>query len=212
MRGIHWWPVNSSNKGQWPGALIFSLIYTRTNGWINTRDAIDWRRHRVGIKANKVLMTGQINCVCYISSIHYLENYSTIAANSKQWKYYNFLDGLQVDIAFPLCQWQFITLADDIAECILYIHRKIHKIFRCSVSQRFIDLRVTQCLHKCNAWLWRSTHTTHNKNHYCDVTQTWWSPKSLATRLFFLNQRWHHLLADTQMKRPSKTRMSMCLV
>ena len=34
-RGIHRSPVNSPHKGQWRGALIFSLIHTWTNGCIN---------------------------------------------------------------------------------------------------------------------------------------------------------------------------------
>ena len=32
-RGIHRSPVNSPHKGQWRGALIFSLICVRINGW-----------------------------------------------------------------------------------------------------------------------------------------------------------------------------------
>ena len=38
--------VNSPHKGQWRGALIFSLICTWTNSWANNRDAGDLRRHR----------------------------------------------------------------------------------------------------------------------------------------------------------------------
>ena len=38
-------PVNSSHKGQWRGALMFSLIYARINGWVNTDEAGDLRRH-----------------------------------------------------------------------------------------------------------------------------------------------------------------------
>ena len=40
MRGIHWSPVNSPHKGQWRGALIFSLISAWINGWVNNRDAV----------------------------------------------------------------------------------------------------------------------------------------------------------------------------
>ena len=43
--GIHRSPVNSPQKGQWRGALKFSLISTWTNGWVNNRDAGDLRRH-----------------------------------------------------------------------------------------------------------------------------------------------------------------------
>ena len=46
VRGIHWSPVNSPHKGQWRGALMFSLICTRINGWVNNREAGDLRRHR----------------------------------------------------------------------------------------------------------------------------------------------------------------------
>ena len=39
-------PVNSPYKGQWRGALIFSLISAWINGWVNNRKAGDLRRHR----------------------------------------------------------------------------------------------------------------------------------------------------------------------
>ena len=44
--GIHQSSANSLHKGQWRGALMFSLISTRTNGWVNNREAGDLRRHR----------------------------------------------------------------------------------------------------------------------------------------------------------------------
>ena len=40
VRGIHRWPVNSPQKGQWRGALMFSLICAWINGWVNNRDVI----------------------------------------------------------------------------------------------------------------------------------------------------------------------------
>ena len=46
VRGIHRSPVNSPHKGQWRGALMFSLIYTWTHGWVNNREAGDLRRYR----------------------------------------------------------------------------------------------------------------------------------------------------------------------
>ena len=41
--GIHWSPVNSPHKGQWRGALVFSLICAWINGWANTLNAGDLR-------------------------------------------------------------------------------------------------------------------------------------------------------------------------
>ena len=46
VRGIHRWPVNCPHQGQWRGALVFSLIWAWTNGWVNNRDAGDLRHHR----------------------------------------------------------------------------------------------------------------------------------------------------------------------
>ena len=45
-RGIHRSPVNSPHKGQWRGALMFSLIWVWINGWVNKSEAGDLRRYR----------------------------------------------------------------------------------------------------------------------------------------------------------------------
>ena len=44
MRGIHRSQVNSPHKGQWRGALMFSLIWARINIWVNNGEAGDLRR------------------------------------------------------------------------------------------------------------------------------------------------------------------------
>ena len=46
VRGIHRSPVNSPHKGQWRGALMFSLICVWINGWINNIEAGDLRHYR----------------------------------------------------------------------------------------------------------------------------------------------------------------------
>ena len=46
VRGIHRSPVNSPHKGQWRGALMFSLICIWFNGWVNNRKVGDLRRYR----------------------------------------------------------------------------------------------------------------------------------------------------------------------
>ena len=45
VRWIHRSPVNSPHKGQWCGALMFSLICVWINDWVNNREAGDLRRH-----------------------------------------------------------------------------------------------------------------------------------------------------------------------
>ena len=41
VRGIHWSPVNSPHRGQWRGALMFSLICVWINGGVNNRETGD---------------------------------------------------------------------------------------------------------------------------------------------------------------------------
>ena len=46
VRGIHRSPVNSPHKGQWRGALLFSLVCACINSWVNNLEAGDLRHHR----------------------------------------------------------------------------------------------------------------------------------------------------------------------
>ena len=46
VRRFHWSPVNSTHKGQWRGALMFSLICVLINGSVNNRVPGDLRRYR----------------------------------------------------------------------------------------------------------------------------------------------------------------------
>ena len=45
VREIHRSPVNFPHKGQWRGALMFTLICDRMNGWVNNHEAGDSRRY-----------------------------------------------------------------------------------------------------------------------------------------------------------------------
>ena len=45
VREIHRSPVNFPHKGQWRGALMFTLICARKNGWVNNGEAGDLRRY-----------------------------------------------------------------------------------------------------------------------------------------------------------------------
>ena len=61
VRGIHRSSVNSPHKGQWRGALMFSLICPWINGWVNYREAGDLRRHRGHCDVS--VMFGYMMCV-----------------------------------------------------------------------------------------------------------------------------------------------------
>ena len=64
VRGIHRSTVNSPHKGQWRGALIFSLICVWINGWVNNREAGDLRRYHA-----RHDVTVMINCFIHAMRI-----------------------------------------------------------------------------------------------------------------------------------------------
>ena len=65
VRGIHRSPVNSPHKGQSRRALMFSLICAWANGWVNTREAGELRRHRahydVTVMSNRFSLRWMMN-------------------------------------------------------------------------------------------------------------------------------------------------------
>ena len=60
-RGIHRSSVNSPHKGQWRGALMFSMICAWINDWVNNREAGDLRRHRAHYDV--IVMEPEIICL-----------------------------------------------------------------------------------------------------------------------------------------------------
>ena len=62
VRGIHRSPVNSPHKGQWRGALMFSLICVWIHGWVNNREACDLRRYPAHYDVAVMQKSGPIQC------------------------------------------------------------------------------------------------------------------------------------------------------
>ena len=58
VRGTYRSPVNSPHKDQWCGALMFSLTCAWINGWVNTREAGDLRRHHAHYGIIVMSLTG----------------------------------------------------------------------------------------------------------------------------------------------------------
>ena len=95
VRRIHQSPVNSPHKGQWRGALVFSLICTRINGRVNNGEAGDLRRHEfpfdgvimnhegcggvvgVGVGWVKYLNLLNISYLCLQFLVHQFHQWST---------------------------------------------------------------------------------------------------------------------------------------
>ena len=59
--GIHRTPVNSPHKGQWRGALMFSLICACIDSWVINRKAGDVRRHRIHYDVTAMLHFKVVN-------------------------------------------------------------------------------------------------------------------------------------------------------
>ena len=59
-------PVNSPHKGQWRGALMFSLIFVWRNGWVNNREAGDLRRHRAHYGVTVMISCGYMKNISRI--------------------------------------------------------------------------------------------------------------------------------------------------
>ena len=72
VRGIQRSLVNSPLKGQWRGALMFSLISTSINGWVNTREAGDLRPHRAHYDV--IVMQYHINSAHVLSYCVYINS------------------------------------------------------------------------------------------------------------------------------------------
>ena len=89
VRGIHRSPVNSPHKGQWRGALMFSLICVWINGWVNNREAGDWRRYRA--HCDVIVMTVLEYCFVMLASWHS----NTIHITGMLWG--EWVNGMQVE-------------------------------------------------------------------------------------------------------------------
>ena len=88
VRGIHRSPVNSPHKGQWRGALMFSLICAWINDWVSNREAGDLRRHRAHydvIVMYTYMCTFDILPLDIIKSIWQQSFYQSQVLNCQQW-------------------------------------------------------------------------------------------------------------------------------
>ena len=75
VRGIHGSPVNYPHKGQWCGALMFSLICAWIHGWVNNREAVDLGRH---LAHYDVIMTSWSGTLCVCMWMEALEPHNQI--------------------------------------------------------------------------------------------------------------------------------------
>ena len=75
VRGIHRSPMNSLHKGQWHGALMFSLISSSINGWVNNREAGDLRCHCAPYDLT-VMCENTVNTMAVDALVHCITKWS----------------------------------------------------------------------------------------------------------------------------------------
>ena len=80
VRGIHRSPVNSPHKGQWRGAVMFSLICARINAWVNNQEAGDLRRYRTHYDV--IVMNRLVPRINKILTLHNLKSISSPLSDS----------------------------------------------------------------------------------------------------------------------------------
>ena len=78
VRGIHRSPVNSPHKGQWRSVLMFTLICSWINGWVNNREAGDLKRHRANYDVTVM------NTMLYYSPYLFL-NFNGCTVEVREW-------------------------------------------------------------------------------------------------------------------------------
>ena len=61
---LRYWPLNSPHKGQWRGALMFSLICARINSWVNNGEAGDLGHNRAHYDVTVMLNWQMVGILC----------------------------------------------------------------------------------------------------------------------------------------------------
>ena len=110
VRGIHRSPVNSPYKGQWRGALMFSLICAWINGWVKIGEAGDLRRHRAYYDVT--LMLRSIATIVYCTHRYLFCRFKVVG-----WEKYN--------------EWRSLIILILIEKRYLLYQKHAHVVFRC---------------------------------------------------------------------------------
>ena len=91
VQGVYRSPVNSTHKGQWCGALMFSLICAFINDWVNNHGAGDLRRLRPHQDINVMVTVYTVAIAIMISPVAWNVTYITLITPNM--KYVSFCSG-----------------------------------------------------------------------------------------------------------------------
>ena len=105
VRKIHRSPVSFPHKGQWRGALMFSLIYAWINDWANNREAGDLRRQHGHYDVIIMHLWGNWVVQCLVVILHWVVLELVVQAileGDYWWSIYNFFRELVPPIGYSL--------------------------------------------------------------------------------------------------------------
>ena len=119
VRGIHRSPVNFPHKGQWRGALMFSLIGVWINGWVNSREVGDLRRYRAHYDVivmlrfcyrftstwthHRRILQPHENSLSELAMCNFLTLNTQRIIHGLEWRMFMRSREFYFDIRFPLC-------------------------------------------------------------------------------------------------------------
>ena len=104
-------PVNSPHKGQWRVTLMFSLICVWINGWVNSREAGDLRRHRGHYDVNVMIRLIKLLLVYRMSVSEEAQDRKLVFCKTLSKTLHNLL--VRVRYAMPFKLWS--------ASCVLHL-------------------------------------------------------------------------------------------
>ena len=105
VRGTHRSPVNFPHKGQWRGALMFSLICVWINGWVKNCEAGDLRRIRthhdvqteMRFGVEQLLFTKPIHCK---QGLFYSKSHFSLHDGVKQQRHFMWFHKHKIELKY----------------------------------------------------------------------------------------------------------------
>ena len=176
MRGIHRSPVNSPHKGQWLGALIFSLISVWINGSVNNGEAGNLRRYRVHYDVS-VIPTWYTGLSTNIRRKCTPQIYNYLIWQNKYFRY-----GSNIRLVFPNKQYELWNPFSHQSQSIWYFRNQwtSHPFFWVNVASAII-------LNRNNFFVWIAKHIDLS-NVRClssNLIATWRQRVNLGTQYLY---------------------------
>ena len=178
---IHRSTMNSPHKGQWRGALMFSVICARINGWVNNREAGDLRRHRAHYDVI-VMLQLRFN-----------------APNEDHKWLWNLNNGLCCWVAFRFKHWQY-ELAIWHPTLLLMSSQLIWRLGARYLHLPTRYLNMTNWRDKIQLCDLRHEHTGTTGNHYSEVIMR--AMASQITSLTIVHSAVYHAQIKENIKAP----------